>query len=68
MKRADQSAHRRATHQSVLRVANFSPSKDARFQMKHVTVRLSCLKSPKNPLPFVRLIIAQEETIDIIGI
>lgn len=62
------SAHRGATHESALQVANFSPFKDTRFHMKCENCTFESLKSPKNPLPFVRLIIAQEETIDIICI
>lgn len=65
---AGHSAHRGATHESALQVANFSPFKDTRFHMKCENCTFESLKSPKNPLPFVRLIIAQEETIDIICI
>lgn len=65
---AGHSAHRGATHESALQVANVSPFKDTRFHMKCENCTFESLKSPKNPLPFVRLIIAQEETIDIICI
>lgn len=65
---AGHSAHRGATLESALQVANFSPFKDTRFHMKCENCTFESLKSPKNPLPFVRLIIAQEETIDIICI
>lgn len=65
---AGHSTHGGATHESALQVANFSPFKDTRFHMKCENCTFESLKSPKNPLPFVRLIIAQEETIDIICI
>lgn len=50
------------------KVANFSPVEDTHFQMKCETVLLSHLSPLKSSLPFVQLIIALEETINVISI